>query len=200
MTYDRKDSHYARAKQAGYRARSAIKLRELDRRFRLLRRGDRVVDLGAWPGGWLQVVSERIGTEGRVVGIDLRPIEPLAHPAVILLTADVRDPETIERARDLLGAPASLLLSDMAPKLTGVRATDDARCAELATVAVDAAMSLLAPEGRLVMKLFTNADQQNLLARLRRAFETVKATRPEAVRRGSAELYVFAGGLRPGCG
>ena len=196
MTYRRKDTYHRRARAAGYRARSAYKLAELADRFRLLRRGDRVVDLGAWPGGWLQIVVERIGAEGRVVGVDVVPVEPLPPANVALITGDVRDPAVIRMARERLGRTADVVLSDLAPKLTGVAAIDEARRSELTATVLAALPHLLRPGGRLLMKLFMDPDQPALMARLREAFDQVEATRPEATRRGSSELYAVGLGLR----
>jgi 23S rRNA (uridine2552-2'-O)-methyltransferase len=192
MTYRRKDAHYRRAQAAGYRARSAYKLIELDQRYRLLRSGDYVVDLGAWPGGWLQVVSERIGGAGRVVGVDRVAIAALTAPNVHLLVGDVCDPETAAQVRALLGRPADVVLSDLAPKLTGVRATDEARCTELNRQTIAHLPVLLRPGGRFLMKLFMQPEHEDVLHTLRQSFGDVRLTRPEATRRGSAELYVVA--------
>ena len=196
MKYERKDAHYRKAKAAGFRARSAYKLAELDDRHRLLRRGDRVVDLGAWPGGWLQVVLERIGPEGRAVGVDLVPLEPLPGRNVDLLVADVRDAEVARRILEILGRPADVVLSDVAPKLTGVRDVDEARCAEALSAVLEALSVLLKPGGRALLKLFMDTHYKATLGRLRGAFDEVRTTRPEASRRGSAELYVVCGGFR----
>jgi 23S rRNA (uridine2552-2'-O)-methyltransferase len=192
VPYRRKDAFYKRARTAGYRARSAYKLAELDDRFRLLRPGDFVVDLGAWPGGWLQVILERIGDRGRVVGIDLVDVPPLGTPNVVTFTGDVRDPATAQSALDLLGRRADVVLSDLSPKLTGVRATDDARFGELASATIDLLPALLRPGGRLLMKLFMSPAHEQIVARLREKFADVTITRPEATRRGSAELYAAA--------
>jgi 23S rRNA (uridine2552-2'-O)-methyltransferase len=203
VTYQRKDAHYRRAKAEGLRARSAFKLAELDDRYRLLRKGDRVVDLGAWPGGWLQIALERIGARGRLVGIDLVPIEPLPARNVDLMVADVRDPDVRGRIADLLGGLADVVLSDVAPKLTGVRDVDDARCAEAFAAVVAALPGLLRPGGRALVKIFMGAGYRENLSRLRALFEDVASTRPEASRRGSAELYAIARGFRgtsPACG
>ena len=195
MTYRRKDAYYRRARAAGYRARSAYKLVEIDRRFRLLHRGDRVVDLGAWPGGWLQVVLERIGREGCVVGIDLVPITPLGAANARLVTGDIREPATIDAVRRLIGGPADVVLSDLAPKLTGVRATDEARGEELAAATVASLPGLLRGGGRFLLKVFMTPDYDALAGRLRACFAEVRATRPEATRRGSAELYLVGSGF-----
>ena len=194
--YQRKDSFYRRAKSAGYRSRAAYKLIELDRRFGFLRPGDRVVDLGAWPGGWLQVAAERVGARGVVVGVDLTPIAPLPPP-VVCVTGDLRSTETLAKILERCGQQADVVLSDMAPKLSGVRAADQARADELVACAFEAALALLRPGGRLLLKLFQNKGTAAWMARLEQHFESVRATRPEATRAGSAELYAIAIGFRP---
>jgi 23S rRNA (uridine2552-2'-O)-methyltransferase len=196
MSYRRKDAHYRRAQAAGYRARSAYKLSALDDRYRILRPGDHVVDLGAWPGGWLQVIVERVGVAGRVVGVDQVAITPLPAPNVHLLIGDVREPATAEQVRDVLGRPADVVLSDLAPKLTGVRATDEVRCAELNRATIAHLPVVLRPGGRFLMKLFMQPGHEDLLRVLRGCFGEVHVTRPEATRRGSAELYVVAAEYR----
>ncbi len=196
MTYRPKDAYHRRARAAGYRARSAYKLAELAARFRLLRRGDHVIDLGAWPGGWLQIAAERIGAEGRAVGVDVVPLEPLPAANVALIAGDVRDPLVIRAARERLGRPADVILSDLAPKLTGVAATDEARRSELAASVLAALPHLLRPGGRLLMKVFMGPEQAALVAQLRKTFDDVRTTRPEATRRGSAELYAVGTGYR----
>lgn len=203
MTYKRKDAHYRRAKAEGFRARSAYKLAEIDDRHRLFKAGHRVVDLGAWPGGWLQVALERVGPQGRVVAVDVVTIEPVGAPNAVLLVGDIRNPETVADIRSQIGGLADVVLSDVAPKLTGVRDTDEARCAELVGAVVEALPFLLKPTGRAVLKVFMDADYQATLTRLREVFRVVKTTRSEASRQGSAELYVIGDGLRvadPACG
>jgi 23S rRNA (uridine2552-2'-O)-methyltransferase len=196
MTYRRKDAYHRRARAAGYRARSAYKLVELDRRFGLLGRGDVVVDLGAWPGAWLQVVLERIGDEGFVVGVDLAAIEPLPAGNVRLVKGDVREPTTVETIRSLLPRPADVVLSDLAAKLTGVRATDEARASELGHATLALLPGLLRPGGRLLMKAFMSPDLKGLQAAATVVFDELRTTRPEATRQGSAELYLAARGHR----
>jgi 23S rRNA (uridine2552-2'-O)-methyltransferase len=200
VAYDRKDVHYRRAKAAGYRARSAYKLIELDDRHRVLRAGDLVADLGAWPGAWLQVAAERVGARGRVVGLDVMDVTPLGLPHVACVVGDVRDAGAIEAVAERLGDRATVILSDLAPKLTGVRDTDEARATELNSAALDAARRLLRPGGRLLMKLFMNANFPLLIGRLRTEFAEVKTTRPETTRRSSSEVYAVALGYRASCG
>ncbi len=197
MAYQRKDSFYARAKQAGYRSRAAYKLLELARRYQLIRRGDHVVDLGAWPGGWLQVAAELAGPHGIVVGVDLQPIQSLPAP-VTTITGDARDAAVEEALRARCAGRVDLVLSDMAPKLSGIRDRDTAQAVALAEAAVAVAERLLGSGGRLLMKLFTAPETDAIVARLRQRFQSVKLTRPDASRKGSAELYVVALGFRPG--
>ncbi len=196
MRYERKDAPYRRAKAEGFRARSAYKLAELDDRARLLRRGDRVVDLGAWPGGWIQVALDRIGPSGRIVAVDLAPIDPFPGCPVETVVGDLRDPAVIAALRERLGSPADIVLSDAAPKLTGVRDVDEARSSELVGAVLDAIPVLLEPGGRALLKLFMDSGYTATSARLRELFAEVKTTRPASSRRGSAELYLVARGLR----
>jgi 23S rRNA (uridine2552-2'-O)-methyltransferase len=196
MAYTRKDHFYRQAKSAGYRSRSAYKLLELAKRYQLIGRGDHVVDLGAWPGGWLQVAASLVGERGRVIGVDLVEIEPLPDSTITCIRGDAADP-TVQRAmRERADGRVDVVLSDMAPKLTGIRATDAARTAALAATAVDIAAGLLRPGGRLLLKVFTSPETDALVTTLRASYQTVKRTRPDATRAGSAELYVIALGYR----
>jgi 23S rRNA (uridine2552-2'-O)-methyltransferase len=192
MTYRPKDVYHRRARAAGYRARSAYKLAELDRRYRLLRPGDLVLDLGAWPGGWLQVTLERVGPTGRIVGVDIEEIAPFTVANVTLVRGDIRDPATQAGVLQALGRPADVILSDLSPKLTGIRSTDEARRAELAAVVLDLLGCALRKGGRLLTKRFMDPSHEAFLGRLRESFAEVRTTRPEATRKGSAELYTVA--------
>jgi len=192
--YQRKDAFYARAKAAGYRSRAAFKLQQLVQRGRLLRRGDCVVELGAWPGGWLQVVAAQVGPKGRIVGVDLQPIEPLLGPNIVTLVGDVGDLRTRERVRAACNGKADVLLSDLAPKLTGVRARDEAQTQALANCVLQWVEYILKPQGALVIKLFMDNDLPQYVARLRTLFRKVHLVRPEATRKASAELYLVATG------
>lgn len=193
--YKRKDAFYKKAKQAGYRSRAAYKLLELSHSFGLLRPGQRVIDLGAWPGGWLQVAAELVGPRGRVIGIDLVPIDPLKTGNVTLVRGDATDPDQQRRLLSLLDGPADILLSDMAPKLSGVRERDEAQAQELSRAAVGCTTRLLRPGGTLLLKAFMDSGYPALLAALRAGFATVKTTKPQATRKGSAETYIIASGF-----
>jgi len=196
MAYERKDAFYKRAKREGYRSRAAFKLAEIQRRTRVLARGQRVLDLGAWPGGWLQVAAEHVGRQGRVVGVDLAAIDALAEPHVEVLRADVAADDLPARARALLGGPADVVLSDLAPKLTGIAPRDDAAAAELAEHTLRIADAVLAPGGALVAKTFGGADGEAVRRALAERFRSVRLIRLEATRKGSSELYLVATGRR----
>lgn len=193
--YRRKDAFYARAKAAGYRSRAAYKLLQLAQRQRLFRRGDRVVDLGAWPGGWLQVAAAEVGPQGTVIGVDLQPIAPLPERQVTTVVGDITDPGVQQQIAQLCGGKADVLLSDLAPKLTGVRARDEAQIDALAASVLECACRLLRPGGTLVVKLFVSATTAAYVDRLRQLFREVRMTRPEATRKRSAEIYAIATGF-----
>lgn len=196
MAYQRKDSFYARAKGAGYRSRAAYKLLELAPRHRLIGKGDHVVDLGAWPGGWLQVAAQLVGPQGIVVGVDLQRIDALPERTVSTLVGDAREPAVQAALRERCGGRVDVVLSDMAPKLSGIRDRDTAQAVALAEAALAIADQLLSPGGRLLVKVFTAEETDALVAAARRRFAAVKLTRPEATRKGSAELYMVCLGLR----
>jgi 23S rRNA (uridine2552-2'-O)-methyltransferase len=195
VKYQRKDPLYRRAKAEGYRARSAYKLVELDDRFHVLTKGARVVDLGAWPGGWCQVAAERVGPSGRVLGVDLVEIAPIPGGNVETLVGDVRDPATIDAITARLGGPADVVLCDVAPKLTGVRDVDESRCAELLAAVIDVLPHLLRAGGSAIVKTFMDAAHREHRARLEARFRELKTTRAESSRRGSAELYLVGRGF-----
>ncbi|MBI3767986.1 MAG: RlmE family RNA methyltransferase [Deltaproteobacteria bacterium] len=190
--YERKDTLYRRAKAEGLRSRAAFKLSELQRRLRLIRRGDAVVDLGAWPGGWLQVAAELVGAEGRVLGIDLVALAPLDDARVVILEVDAADPALPARAREILGRPADVVLSDMAPKLTGIAPRDAARGAELLETARCFATATLRPGGTLVAKTFGGPEMEAARTALRARFGRVRLVGLDATRKGSSELYIVA--------
>lgn len=192
--YERKDPLHQRAKREGYRSRAAYKLLELQKRARVLRRGQAVVDLGAWPGGWLQVAADLVGPSGRVVGIDRAAIDPLPHPHVTLLSGDVDDPDCVERLRAALGRRADVVLSDLAPKLTGIGPRDEAAFAALATATREIATALLARGGTLVAKTLGGREGEEARAALRPLFASVRQLGLDSTRKGSSELYLVATG------
>jgi 23S rRNA (uridine2552-2'-O)-methyltransferase len=186
-----KDQYYNRAKQEGYRSRSAYKLQQLDETSGLFGPGDTVVDLGAAPGGWLQVASERVGEDGSVLGVDLQRIEDIE--GVETLRGDVTEASTREAIRDEVGE-ADVVVSDMAPNMTGEYNLDHARSVHLARTAFETALDLLGPEGDLAVKVFEGPDLADLREEMESEFEYVRAVHPEASRDASSELYLVAKG------
>lgn len=187
------DPFVAAAQREGYRSRSAYKLIELDDRFGLLRRGARVVDLGAAPGGWSQVAAARVGAvegKGKVVALDVVAMEPIA--GVTVLVGDVSESQTGKRIRDALEGVADVVLSDMAPAATGHRPTDHIRIVALAEEALALGEEVLAPGGVFVVKVWQGGAEPSLLAQLKRCFAKVRHVKPKASRRESAELYLVA--------
>ena len=189
------DPYVTEARRLGYRSRAAFKLIELAERFRLLRPGQRVVDLGCAPGGWTQVAVERVGGRGLVVGIDIAETAPL--PGATLLCGDVRDPSTPAALDAALGGGlADIVLSDMAPTTTGHAATDHLRIVTLAEDAFAVASQILKPGGAFVAKVFQGGAEGALLAALKRDFVELRHAKPPASRAESAEIYVVTTGFR----
>jgi 23S rRNA (uridine2552-2'-O)-methyltransferase len=195
-----KDEYYNRAKQEGYRSRSAYKLQQLDREAGLLSGGDAVVDLGAAPGGWLQVAAERVGDEGTVVGVDRQRIDPVEGAETV--RGDVTEAETRADVRERVGE-VDVVVSDMAPNVTGEYNLDHARSVHLARQAFETALDVLAPGGDLAVKVFEGPDLEDLVAEIDREFGYVRRVVPDATRDASSELYLVAknrltGPVRPG--
>ncbi|MGC8816661.1 MAG: RlmE family RNA methyltransferase [Candidatus Hadarchaeum sp.] len=192
----RRDYYYRMAKREKYRSRAAYKLRQLNHRYQLLRRGDVVVDLGAAPGGWMQVALEEVGDGGFVLGVDLQRIADLPHKNAATLVADITDPATAEKIKEKLPRPADVVVSDASPSISGVWDLDQARSVELVRSALRLAEGVLAPGGRFLAKVFQGAMMPELLQLIRERFEFVKVSKPSASRKGSAEVYVIGKGFR----
>ncbi|MFW6437018.1 MAG: 23S rRNA (uridine(2552)-2'-O)-methyltransferase [Halococcoides sp.] len=190
-----KDDYYNRAKQEGYRARSAYKLQQLDETADLLGEGRTVVDLGAAPGGWLQVAAERVGSDGRVVGVDRQSIDDLEDPdaPVETIRGDLTDEATIDRVVDAVGE-ANVVVSDMAPDMSGEYDLDHARSVHLVRQAFAVASEILAPGGDFVAKVFDGRDLDDLIGDIEADFEYVREVRPDASRDSSSELYLVGKG------
>jgi 23S rRNA (uridine2552-2'-O)-methyltransferase len=191
------DPYVARAKREGWRSRAAFKLIEMDERYHLLKPGQRIVDLGAAPGGWSQVAAKKVGSaegRGRVIGIDLLDIEPI--PGVEFQVMDFNDADAPQRLRDWLGGPADAVVSDMAANTTGHKKTDHLRIVGLAELAAEFAREVLAPGGFFLCKLFQGGETADLVTQLKREYATVRHVKPQASRADSAELYVLATGFR----
>ncbi|HYM40433.1 MAG TPA: RlmE family RNA methyltransferase [Thermoplasmata archaeon] len=186
------DRYYRAAKRQKYRSRAAIKLSQIDREYGLFRPGYTVVDLGAAPGGWSQIARERVGPKGRVLAVDLAPVRPIE--GVEFLRGDFTDHAVQARIFELLRAPADVVLSDMAPHLSGNRPYDEARMLDLAEAALSFAARALRPRGDLLVKVFQGEGYRRFLGSAAVHFEGVKGVKPKASTPSSAELYVLARG------
>jgi len=185
------DEYVKRAQQEGLRSRAAFKLKELDDKDHFLGRGMTVVDLGAAPGGWSQVAAERVGDEGRVIALDLLPMDALA--GVEVLRGDFTEQDTLDRLMtSLAGRPVDLVLSDMAPNISGMKSVDQPRAMYLTELAFEFAREVLRPGGGLVMKIFQGEGSDALMRSIRGAFRAVAVRKPKASRPRSREVYVVA--------
>ncbi len=191
------DPYVVRAKHEGWRSRAAYKLLEIDEKYHLLQPGQRIVDLGAAPGGWAQVAAKKVKSfegQGRVVGIDLLDIEPIA--GVDFAVQDFLAPEAPDMLKAMLGGEADGVISDMAGNTTGHKKTDHLRIVHLAELATDFAGEVLKPGGYFLCKLFQGGETGELVARLKRDYAVVRHIKPNASRADSSELYVLASGFR----
>jgi 23S rRNA (uridine2552-2'-O)-methyltransferase len=189
----KQERYYRLAKKLDYRSRASFKLMQIDDRFSIFKAGDSVVDLGASPGGWLQVAKERVGT-GKVIGVDLRPIKPI--DGVITILGDMTSPVTLNELIEKFGGKADIVLSDMAPNVGGNYSTDHARSVHLCTYAIDVADRILKKNGKMVMKVFMGDLFPALKEETEKRFKTVKVHAPDATRSTSSEVYVIAKGFR----
>jgi 23S rRNA (uridine2552-2'-O)-methyltransferase len=202
LTRQISDPYVARAKREGLRSRAAFKLAEIDDRYKVLKPGARVVDLGAAPGGWSEIAAHRVGNKGRVIALDILDLQPI--PGVEFLQLDFLDRSAPERLKAMLGsgaagkaeAKADVVLSDMAANATGHRQTDHLRIMALAEAAADFAREVLAPGGSFLCKVLQGGTEARLLAELKHEFSSVKHVKPPASRSDSAELYLLAQGFR----
>jgi len=185
------DPYVAAAKSKGYRSRAAFKLVELNQKFRFLKKGARVLDLGSAPGGWSQVAVQ---AGAQVVAADVLEMEPVA--GVTFFRADLTDPDVPDMLKQALAGPADVVLTDMAAPTTGHRATDHIRTITLVEIALEVALDTLKPGGVFVGKVFQGGSSNELLARLKKAFRDVKHVKPPASRSESVELYVVATGFK----
>ncbi len=190
----RSDAFVKRAAQAGYRSRAAYKLAEIDDRDSIFAPGQVVVDLGAAPGGWSQLAATRTRPGGRVVAMDILAMEPL--PGVEFIPGDFREDEALARLEAVLaGRAVDLVLSDMAPNMSGIRASDQARAMALAELALEFADTHLAADGTLLVKVFQGSDYPAFLAAMKRRCRDTKVRKPEASKRQSAEHYLLGRGF-----
>jgi len=191
------DPYVQKAKAEGYRSRAAYKLLELDKKDRLLVPGQLLVDLGAAPGSWSQVAVARLGSKGRVVAVDLLPMEPL--PGVRFVQGDFREQEVLDALIKALGGrKADLVISDLAPNISGIGVSDQARSMYLCELALEFARQCLKPGGALLVKVFQGAGFTEFLADMRKSFVKVGSRKPEASRGRSSEMYLLGRGFKAG--
>jgi 23S rRNA (uridine2552-2'-O)-methyltransferase len=190
-TEKKREHFYKEAKRVGYRARSAFKLEQIQDKFRIIKKGDVLVDLGAAPGGWSQVAKELAGDQGTVLGIDLSYIHPI--PGVTFLQGDLTENLTIEKIKQIIGdKKVDTVLSDMSPNISGNYSVDQARSVYLCEHALKLAELLLRPDGKFVCKVFEGEDLPDFIKKTNKLFKTVKEFSPPASRKSSSEIYVIA--------
>lgn len=187
----KRDHYYRRAKEENYRSRAAYKLKQAVKKYGFIKPGDVVIDLGAAPGGWLQVAREIVGDKGFVLGVDIKAIEPLGYENVYTLIGDITDPSILERIKAILPRSADVVLSDVSPNISGIWELDHARQIELAECSLQIASSTLRKGGSFFVKVFQGELLEQFLKEVRALFSQVKIVKPEASRRESAEIYVL---------
>jgi len=187
----KREHFYKQAKKAGYRARSAYKLKQIQKKFNILKQGNTVIDLGAAPGGWSQVAKEIVGEKGTIIGIDLSSIKPI--PGITFLQGDMTDQSSIQEIENLLcEKKADAIISDMSPDISGNYSIDQARSIYLCEQALKTAEQILKPGGNFVCKAFTGEDLENFVKTINEKFNSVKRYNPTASRKSSSEEYIIA--------
>lgn len=192
----KREYYYRSAKKQKYRSRASYKLLQLDNKFRLIRRGDKVVDLGAAPGGWSQVALERVGDDGLVVAVDIKAMKPFSAENFHFIKGDFRDGRIQMKIGELLGGEADVIISDASPSLSGIKDIDQLKSLELVESVMDFAVKFLKEDGNLLVKVFQGPGFGKLLEKLRRSFRKVKSTKPASSRKGSPEMYVVCRGFK----
>jgi 23S rRNA (uridine2552-2'-O)-methyltransferase len=194
-SYKRKDSFYAKAKEEGVRSRAYYKLEELNGKYHILKPGYRVLDVGAWPGGWLEYAAKAVGLSGYAVGVDLVEIEPFAAKQIGLIKGDAREGRVIREALALAGGQFDVVLSDMSPKLSGIREVDSVAVLELAELALQVAGSGLKRGGSMVIKVFKGGGTDEFVSQARRCFRKLVREELESSRKTSNEYYLVGSGF-----
>ena len=196
MAFKRKDGFYYKAKKAGLRSRAAYKIEQLHQRHQLFKKGSRILELGAAPGGWMQIIARLVGPRGLVIGIDILPITGLDQAPCHTLLADILDPELATKIRTITSQPFDGVISDIAPNLSGIKMADQQRSRELTSQALELAATFLKPGGFFLCKVFQQEGLKSFQREVGRQFKKVILTKPEASRKSSAELYLIALGYQ----
>ncbi|RLI22216.1 23S rRNA (uridine(2552)-2'-O)-methyltransferase [Candidatus Bathyarchaeota archaeon] len=192
----KKDYYYRKAKEEKFRSRAAYKLLQAVKKYKFMKRGDVVVDLGAAPGGWIQASRRIVGKEGFILGVDLKPIEPFDEDNILTIVADITDSRTPENIKNLLPRPADVVISDVSPKISGIWEVDHARQIDLALNSLKIACKVLKKDGNFFVKVFEGDMLNDFMNKLKENFSYVKLVKPKASRAKSSEIYVLALGLR----
>ncbi|MER2013578.1 MAG: SAM-dependent methyltransferase [Methanobrevibacter sp.] len=191
------DPYYKRAKQEDYRSRASYKLKQLDKKFKIIKEGNTVVDLGAAPGGWSQVALEKVGEEGMVVGVDLNRFKKFHEENYYGMRGDFTTPEVQEKIMKIIGGKAKVVMSDASPSLSGIKNIDQLRSIDLTNAVIGIADNILEAKGNLVMKVFQGPEYKQMLDSLKGKYRQVKTTKPPSSRKKSSEMYVVGLGFRP---
>ncbi len=193
-----KEHYYKLAKKQNYRSRASYKLKQLDKKYGLLKQDYNVVDLGAAPGGWSQVVAEKIGEEGegQIISVDLEYIRPIDHEAYTGIKGDFTTEEIQNTIIEIIDGKADVILSDASPKLTGIKDIDNFKSYDLAMAVLNITDNILKRDGDLIMKAFQGEAYQDLIKKLKKKFRSVKTTKPNSSRKRSSEMYVIARGFK----
>ena len=191
------DPYYKRAKQEDYRSRASYKLKQLDKKFKIIKEGNTVVDLGAAPGGWSQVALEKVGEEGMVVGVDLNRFKKFHEENYYGMRGDFTTPEVQEKIMKIIGGKAKVVMSDASPSLSGIKNIDQLRSIDLTNAVIGIADNILEAKGNLVMKVFQGPEYKQMLDSLKGKYRQVKTTKPPSSRKKSSEMYVVGLGFKP---
>ncbi len=188
----KRDYYYQKAKAENYRSRATYKLSQTAKKYRFIRKGDVVVDLGAAPGGWIQAVRKIVGKTGFVLGVDLKPIAPFPQEYIRTIVADLTAPETLQQILEFLPRKADVVISDASPNISGVWEVDNARQIDLASQALRIALNILRPSGNFFVKVFEGDMLPGFVKNVEKHFDAVKAIKPKASRAKSSEMYLLA--------
>ncbi|MGL6298017.1 MAG: RlmE family RNA methyltransferase [Methanobacteriaceae archaeon] len=187
----KKDHYYKKAKENEYRSRASYKLLQLDKKYKIMKEGQKIVDLGAAPGGWSQVALEKVGESGKVVAIDLNKIKPFTEENLYKIKGDFTSADVQEEIIEQLDGRADIVMSDASPKLTGIKDIDKLRSADLAQGVLDINKKILKNNGNMIIKVFQGSEYKELLDKIKKEFRLVKTTKPSSSRKKSTEMYVI---------
>jgi len=187
----KKDPYYKRSKEQDYRSRASFKLTQLDKKYKIIKKGTAVVDLGAAPGGWSQVALEKVGEEGLVLGVDLQKIKPFEEKNFHFIRGDFTTESVQNEIIDIIDGKADTIISDASPSLSGIKDMDHLRSIDLANSVIEIAENILETDGNLLIKVFQGEEYKNLLESMRKKFKMLKTTKPASSRKKSKEMYVI---------